>query len=126
MAGRPRTMLKRLWDWYERSEQLCNEVLDGIPEQYRNHDLNQDKYRDDERAARLRALWQRDPLTARWIEVHDHALSLPFELIGLASEIEWRAARKGLRLHETRPVTKPDDNGLNEQEATETGNPTGS
>lgn len=39
-------------------------------------------------------LWQRDPLAARWIEVQEHARALPFELFGLAAEIECRADRK--------------------------------
>jgi hypothetical protein len=109
-------MLKRIAEWTEAADRLCDAILDGAPTQYREHDLMQGKYRDDVWRARLDELWKRDPLTARWIEAQHHAIMLAGELHGLGAEIDWRARHKGLRPCPTgattaKPDSQPRDDG---------------
>ncbi len=95
MAGRPRTMLKRVADWFERAERLYDEIDAAMPDQYKNHDVN--KYRPGvNRFDLLFDLRKRDPVAAKWIEAHDDAVGLTVNLGELAEEIERRARRKGL------------------------------
>jgi hypothetical protein len=89
-------MLKRIADWQQRAEPLCDKIIDRMPERCRDlvAEWSRNCRNDTDRDARLVDLWGRDPLAARWIELQDHAVGLPFELFGLAAEIEWRLNRK--------------------------------
>jgi hypothetical protein len=87
-------MLERVTGWYEAADRLCDAVLEGTPTQYSEHELMRAKLRDSEWDARVSDLWDRDPVTARWLLVQRAATSLAGELFGLAAEIECRANRR--------------------------------
>jgi len=89
-------MLKRIWELHDRIDPICNEILDLIPKQYQEHDLVKGRHRDDERRKRLFELWQRDPVSANWIELYWRALLLPGDLRDVAGSIEDRAKRNGV------------------------------
>jgi len=94
-------MLKRIRDWEQRADQICNEILEFMPEQYLGLGANRTE-------RQLLDLYRTDPVAAGWLAIHEAATSLTFDLCALAREIVDRNARKGITL-EDRPTKKPDD-----------------
>lgn len=106
-------MMKRLWDLHDRIDPICNEILDLVPKQYQEHDLVKGRHRDDERRKRLFELWQRDPVTANWIELYWRALQLPCDLRDIAGSIQDRAKRNSVNV-EVSPAPASPEPGCSE------------
>ena len=111
-------MVKRILELFEKMEPLCAEILDLMPDQYKNHDIIKGKgwRRDHELRQRIRELWGKgDDVTAGWIEVYYRAHFLPDDLRTLAADIDDRVRSKAARLarlgktFQTPPASAPAD-----------------
>ena len=107
MAGRPRTMLKRIADWKNRTDELVKEIEARIPkphdddfdfEAFRLLDVC-DKHRDPvmTELVMLNDVPERERVGCGWVMVEDIAGRLSWYLAGLEEALRQRYERKNVR-----------------------------
>lgn len=109
MAGRPRTMLKRIAEWQKHADQLDVEIMDALPAGYFHYHfcVDMDKYADSGRLVDLDAIPNLDRVAFEWSLAGEAASELADHLRKLGLAIRQRLERKGVRLNASCAATKP-------------------
>ena len=98
MAGRPRTMLKRIADWQQQAQGLFEDILHHIPPGYFDYAYGMGVYDHEDKYGQIdfKKIPGFDPVAFQWSEVCEYAEQLEDALIYLQKELTKRLERKGL------------------------------